>query len=146
MEEEYVQTYIEQLNAGNQSGCTSFGGRWLNSWWLGKKNQLLLLWNWAWKKALYSAHVDATMTDLKELISDKEANLGVTKRNSDDLITLCSSNGYLVFLFHDTFLDSYCCLNTALCSKIYVSSYSRHSRGFPSLGIQENYWSVESLE
>lgn len=94
-----------------------------------------------WRKALYSAHVDAAMADLKELISD-EGNLGVTKRSSDDLITLCSSNGYLVFLFHDAFLNCYCCLAAdPLLREIYVSSYSRHSRGFPSLEIQENYWS-----
>jgi CO dehydrogenase/acetyl-CoA synthase gamma subunit (corrinoid Fe-S protein) len=62
------------------------------------------------KPCMYSAHVDAAMADLKELISDKEGNLGVTKRSSDDLITLCSSNGYLVFLFHDAFLNCYCCL------------------------------------
>ncbi len=31
--------------------CAVFGGRWLNSWWLGEKNQFLLLWNWALKKS-----------------------------------------------------------------------------------------------
>jgi hypothetical protein len=79
------------------------------------------------------------MADLKELISDKEGNLGLIKRSSDDLITLCSSNGYLVFCFmmHSSIAIAASALT--LCSEIYVSSYSGHSRGFPSLGIQENY-------